>query len=517
MKRVNPWLLLLLLLSTPVAKSAVGSAAKPNIVYVLCDDLGYGDVHCLNPERGKIPTPNIDRLAAAGMAFTEAHSSSAVCTPTRYGILTGRYNWRTRLQSGVLGGYSPALIAPNRLTVPKLLKQKGYATACIGKWHLGMTMPAQAGAKVSDRNENPSPDLFDLTQIIANGPVTHGFDTFFGISASLDMPPFAFIENDRFTEAPTATKTWVRTGAAAPGFEAPEVLPTLTRKAVDYIGTAKSPFFLYLPLSSPHGPIVPTKEWQGRSGLGSYGDFVMETDWALGEVMLALDKAGIADNTLLVFTSDNGCAPVADIPALEKLGHFPSERRRGYKADIFDGGHRIPFVVRWPGHVKPGSTSDQAICLTDLMATCAEIVGATLPANAGEDSVSLLPVLLGTDRTRVHEAIVHHSVNGSFAIRSGKWKLDLCADSGGWSKPKPGSEAAQKLPPVQLYDMSKDVGERANEVQEHPEIVTELTSLLERYVAQGRTTPGSPQRNDVPIELRKQTKPKRTLARANGD
>ncbi|MBU6327692.1 MAG: sulfatase-like hydrolase/transferase, partial [Verrucomicrobia bacterium] len=252
------------------------SVVKPNIVYILCDDLGYGDVHCLNPDKGKIATPHADKLAAQGIIFTEAHSGSSVCTPTRYGILTGRYAWRTKLQAGVLDGDSPPLIARERLTTPALLKQQGYETACIGKWHLGMQLPAAQ----------------HLGEPIGDGPVTRGFGHFFGISASLDMAPFAFIENNRYTEAPTAVKQWIRKGPAAPGFEAVDVLPTLTRKAVEYIGrnaAAKKPFFLYLPLASPHTPIVPAKEWQGKSGIGNFGDFVMQTDWALGQVMDALE------------------------------------------------------------------------------------------------------------------------------------------------------------------------------------------------------------------------------------
>jgi|UniRef100_UPI003783DF2F arylsulfatase A len=461
------------------AKTAGGN---PNIIYILCDDLGYGDVKCLGGDRSKIATPNIDKLAAGGMIFTEAHSSSAVCTPTRYGILTGRYNWR-RLKAGVLNGYSAPLIAEDRLTVPAFLKQHGYTTACIGKWHLGMDIDPK----------NPMAP-------VGNGPTTRGFDSYFGISASLDMPPFAFIENDRFTEAPTVEKKFGRKGAAAPGFEAMDVLPMLARKASEYIA-AKSkepaPFFLYLPLTSPHTPILPTKEWQGKSGISAYADFVMETDWALGEVLAALDKAGIADNTLIFFTSDNGCSPAANVPELEGKGHFPSELRRGYKAEIWDGGHRIPFIVRWPAKIKAGSRTDQITCLTDLMATSAEIVGAKLPDNAGEDSVSLLPVLLGTAKEPVREAIVHHSIRGVFAIRQGKWKLEFCKDSGGWSK------GGAVETDGQLYDMSKNVGERTNEYAQHPEIVAKLTALLENYVAKGRSTPGAKQQNDLPVNAAK--------------
>jgi arylsulfatase A-like enzyme len=454
--------------------------AKPNIVYILCDDLGYGDVQCLGGKRSKILTPHMDQLASSGMTFTDAHSSSSVCTPSRYSILTGRYAWRTSLQSGVLKGESEALIAVERMTVPKLLKQNGYATACIGKWHLGMG--------ISEPAKNP---------LINDGPTTRGFDYYFGISASLDMPPFAFIENNRFTEAPTTQKKFGRKGAAAPGFEAVDVLPVLTRKAVEHIGQqAKTgkPFFLYFPLTSPHTPIVPTKEWEGKSSIGAYGDFVMETDWAVGEVVAALEKNGIGSNTLVILTSDNGCSPKAGTTKLEAQGHFASELRRGYKADIWDGGHRVPFLVSWPARIKSGTRSDQLTCLSDLMATCAEILGVKLPDNAGEDSVSFLSALLGTADKPLREAIVHHSINGSFAIRQGQWKLELCSNSGGWGK---GSVKERG----QLYDMSKDIAERTNEYKNHPEIVTRLTALLEKYVADGRSTPGMSQKNDTSIAI----------------
>jgi arylsulfatase A-like enzyme len=314
------------------------------------------------------------------------------------------------------------------------------------------------------------------------------------------MPPYAFIDNDRFTEAPTVQKQWVRKGAAAPGFEAVDVLPTLTRKAVGFIGQRakeEKPFFLYLPLPSPHTPIVPTKEWEGKSGLSPYGDFVMQTDWTVGQVMDALDKAGIADNTLVIFTSDNGCSPAAKFDTLEGKGHFPSELRRGMKSDAWDGGHRVPFIARWPGKIKAGARTGQLTCLTDLMATSAEIVGAKLPDRAGEDSVSILPVLLGTAAKPVREAVVHHSISGTFAIRKGQWKLIVGKGSGGWSKGSAGDS------PGQLYDMSKDAGERNNTYNEHPETVAQLAGLLDKYVADGRSTPGSSLKNDVPVEILK--------------
>ncbi|HEY1376328.1 MAG TPA: arylsulfatase, partial [Gemmataceae bacterium] len=495
----------------------------PNIVYVLCDDLGYGDLKCLNPD-GKIPTPNFDRVAKAGMAFTDAHSGSAVCTPTRYGILTGRYSWRSRMKSGVLQGYSPRLIEPGRLTVPALLKQHGYRTAGFGKWHLGMDWPLKGGGIAKGYDDQWK---VDYTKPIANGPTAVGFDEYFGISASLDMPPYVFIHNDRVASLPTADRTWskrgqvtggvgssrtplkpgdagaIRLGPTAADFDAVEVLPTLTRKAVEYIAAAKpgEPFFLYLPLNAPHTPILPTTDWLGKSGLNDYGDFVMQVDDTVGKVLDALDRAGLAGNTLVIFTSDNGCSPSANFPQLADKGHHPSYHFRGYKADIYDGGHHIPFVARWPGHVKPGTTSDQLTCLTDLMATAADIVGTKLPDTAGEDSVSILPALEGRATGPLREAVVHHSANGSFAIRQGKWKLELCPGSGGWSPPRPGRDDQSKLPPVQLYDMTADVGERANVQDQHPDVVARLTRLVERYAAEGRSTPGRPQKNTGEVDV----------------
>ena len=513
----------LMLASALVLASAMVNAAepavKPNIVFILCDDLGCGDVACNNPE-GKIPTPRIDRLAGEGMRFTNAHTTSSVCTPTRYGVLTGRYNWRSRLQSGVLGGLSPPLIEPGRLTVAGLLRQNGYHTACIGKWHLGMKWPLKPDAEgFGDRIEKgPEGWNVDYGQPITEGPNSVGFDYYFGIAASLDMVPYTFIENDRVTAIPTVDKAFpmmlgrsgmTRRGPGATEFEAVDVLPTLTRKAVEYIaqrtapGADQKPFFLYLPYASPHTPIVPSPEWQGRSGLNYYADFVMQTDACVGEVLDALAKHGAADNTLVIFTSDNGCSPQADFPALQEKGHNPSSIFRGHKADIWDGGHRVPFIVRRPGKVKAGATSDQLVSLVDLMATCADLLQVKLPDNAAEDSVSFLPVLLGKADGPVREALVHHSINGKFSIRQGRWKLELCPGSGGWSSPRDPQAVKQGLPPIQLYDMQDDPGEQHNAQAEHPEIVRNLTALLERYVAQGRSTPGAPQENCVPVELRK--------------
>jgi arylsulfatase A-like enzyme len=361
-----------------------------------------------------------------------------------------------------------------------------------------------------------------LNDRILDGPLQHGFDQFYGIAASLDMPPFAWIEDDHFTEAPTATKKWVRTGPAAPSFEAVDVVPTLEQKAGAYIRSradgAKSgkPFFLYLALTSPHTPLVPSPQWQGKSPLGAYGDFVMETDWAFGQVLAAIDAAGLRENSLVIFASDNGCAPYIGVKDLEAKGHFPSAQFRGYKADIWEGGHRIPFIVRWPGVVKATSTSSQMVGLIDLIATCARITGATLPDTAGEDSVSILPALRGVDSAPLREAEIYHSINGNFAIQKGKWKLELCAGSGGWAAPREPQAAAQNLPAVQLYDMEADEAEQHNVQADHPEIVRDLSDLLRRYVEDGRSTPGPKLKNDVRIQLRKKVQPS-TDASAPGE
>lgn len=453
---------------------AANATAKPNppqrvnIVYVLADDLGYGDVQCLNPQRGKIPTPHADQLAAQGITFTEAHSGSSVCTPTRYGVLTGRYAWRTRLQNGVLSDYVEPLIAADRLTVPALLQQHGYHTACIGKWHLGFTVDAPAWKK----------EGAPLGARTADGPLTRGFNHFYGFHHARMMK--SVFQDDRVTEI----------------VEPVDMLPKLTRHAADYIAARAKmdqPFFLYFALNSPHTPIVPSPAWQGKSSLGKYGDFVMETDWALGEIMAALDKAGVAGNTLLIFTSDNGCSPAAGVDKLEKQGHYPSANLRGYKSDIWDGGHRIPFIARWPGVAKPGTTCGQLVCLTDLMATCAGILGAQLPDNAGEDSVSILSLLRGEDRP-VRDAVVHHSINGMFSIRQRDAKFIFGAGSGGWSK---GREEA----PAQLYNVANDIGEQHNLHAADRETVQRLTKLMEKHLADGRSTTGTPQRNDVAIQL----------------
>ena len=466
-----------------------GEPNPPNIVVVLADDLGIGDVHCYDPQRSKIPTPNIDRLARQGMMFTDAHAPCSVCTPSRYGLLTGRYPWRNGFSS-VAPPYADPVIAADRLTLPALLKQHGYHTACIGKWHLGWDWPKREGKPIFD-------------QPIAGGPTARGFDTYFGTDVP-NYPPYTFIENDRVTIQPTdhfaknKEMNLGYEGAMAPGWRFDQILPTLAQKAVSYIdGQAKSkePFFFYFALTTPHEPIAPSKEFEGKSGISGVGDLIMETDWALGQMMEALARNGLEKNTLLIFTSDNGHCPYTGIEPFLKVGHRVSGPYRGYKGDILEGGHRMPFIARWPGAIKAGSRCGETVNLTDLMATCAELVGAKLPDTAGEDSVSILPLLKGSNQP-VREASVYVSGGGVLAIFQGPWKLEFCSGPGGpWTKePPPPTDA----PTIQLYNLVEDPGEMYNLQGQRPEIVKQLTELLEKYIAEGRSTPGAPQKNGRP-------------------
>jgi len=487
---------------------------RPNIVYILADDMGYGDLSCLNAD-SKIRTEHLDRLREGGMAFTDGHSSSAVCTPSRYSILTGRYNWRSRLKQGVTGGYSKVLIEDGRLTVAEMLKREGYRTACFGKWHLGWDWESRAGEQGSGRagqtpgkaNQTFSADLrkiedVDFMKPITNGPTTRGFEHFFGIAASLDMPPYVYVEDDMATAVPDhetedrGVAFW-RNGPTAPDFVHEEVLPKLTQGVVDYIHANRDePFFVYFPLPAPHTPILPMPEFQGKSNTNAYGDFCLQVDWTVGQVMEALEDCGLTEDTIVVFAADNGCSPRADLTHLAALGHLPSYHFRGHKADIYEGGHRIPLIVRWPDGITAGSTCDETVCLVDLIATVAEIVGVDLPDDAAEDSVSNLPVWSGADVSgSLREATVHSSVNGFFSIRKGRWKLEMCPGSGGWSYPKPGDEP-NGTPPIQLYDLEADIGEQRNMVTDREDVVEELTRLLTKYVKEGRSTPGEPQKND---------------------
>ena len=506
--KFGPFILFIFLWLMSLTLKAQAFSSKdstpPNIVYILADDLGYGDVSAYN-ENSKLHTRHIDRLAREGKLFTDAHTGSAVCTPTRYGILTGRYSWRSSLKKGVLSGYSKALIGQNRLTVAKVLQKRDYHTAFIGKWHLGWDWYL-TGDSLNINNLNSVPGV-DYSRPVQNGPKELGFNYSYGFSGSLDMAPYVYVENGQPTTIPTATtvnvddKGFWREGPTGADFIHAQVLPHLTQKAVQYIDNQarqNQPFFLYFALPAPHTPILPITEFMGKSNTNFYGDFVLQMDDVVGQILEALEKNGIRDNTLIIFTSDNGCSPKANFEELGLVGHDPSYLFRGHKADLFEGGHRVPFIVSWPNRIKKSSRSEAIICTTDFMATAADITGAILPEDAGEDSYSFLPVLLEPNSAKPpRQAVVHHSIDGRFAIRQGEWKLILWPGSGGWSFPSTTKEL-QGLPPVQLFNLRQDPTEENNLYNKHPEMVTSLKSLLKEYIENGRSTPGPALKNDGP-------------------
>ncbi len=455
-----------------------GEAQPPNFVVILADDMGYGDLKSYNAA-SKIPTPNLNGFAASGMRFTDAHSPSAVCTPTRYGLLTGRYAWRTSLKSWVTDGYSPSLIDTSRMTLPKFLKEHGYVTGAFGKWHLGLGVA----------------DTVDYYTRLSPGPIDLGFDTFFGIPASLDFAPYVFIDQDRVAELPTEHVDasamrrhggggfW-RAGPIAPGFRHKDVLYVTTEKAVDFIlSRDNAPFFLYVAFSAPHTPWLPTEEFEGVSDAGPYGDFVAEVDHAVGAILGALDSVGKGSSTFFAFTSDNGAHWLeSDIDTWE---HRANASLRGQKADIFEGGHRVPLIVRWPGIVDAGSTSDQLVSLTDFIATAADILGRDIAHNGGEDSFSFLPALHGID-IGGRESMIQHSGDGMFAVRRGNWKLILGRGSGGFTQPSR-IETADGDPPGQLFNLAIDPGEENDLYAERSDIVRELSDLLSRIETNGHS------------------------------
>lgn len=510
MKRLLNYILLISLFLGIFYIMAFGAVEKeggmPNIIYVLADDLGYGDIGIYNAN-GKIRTPNLDALAKAGMKFTDAHSSSAVCTPTRYGIITGRYNWRSPLKSGVLTGNSKALIPNDRSTVASLLKKEGYATAFIGKWHLGWDWALKDPTIESGEGWDAADfDNIDFSKPVENSPKDLGFTYSYGHSGSLDMAPYVYVEDGMPTMVPdTVTESrdkygWWRKGPTAKDFVFEDVTPNFFRKSMDYIRKRSkkgSPFFLYLALPSPHTPILPTEEWQGKSDLNPYGDFMMMIDSYMGQLVEVIRKAGIEENTMIIFTSDNGGSPAADIIEMATKGHDSNGIYRGHKADIFEGGHRVPFIVKWPARIKAGIRSDKTICTTDLMATCADIVSVALKDNEGEDSFSLMPLFGDPDSDEYkRKATVHHSINGSFAIRKDNWKMIFGPGSGGWSAPKPKSEGIEDLPKFQLYDLDRDPQEKNNLYGQFNEVEMALSRLMVSYIENGRSNAGKKQNND---------------------
>jgi len=477
------------------------STAKPNIVLILADDMGYGDPHCYNPQ-SKVPTPHMDRLAADGARFTDAHSPSSVCSPTRYSVLTGRYCWRTRLKLGVLNQWDPPLIESGRLTMGAMLQKHGYTTAAFGKWHLGWRWATFDGKPPQPKKGEDYRTKIDFSRPISEGPTTRGFDYFFGMVGNALSEP-CLIENNRplFTGQGKGPAIEGVSPSLLDNWHDRNTLPMLTEKVVWYLEQRareqpRRPFFVYFALTAPHNPILPHPSFCGKTGHGGYCDFVYQVDWTIGQVVKALDGHGLADNTLIVVSSDNGSPGYADqgtttASIMSAYGHFPSGPWRGMKADIHEGGHRVPLIARWPGRIKPNTTCKETVCLVDLMATCAAIVGEDLPQDAGEDSYNILPALLGQPRREpLREATVHHSLTGMFAIRQGDWKLILGLGSGGFTmpqhiEPKPGE------PVGQLYNLAEDPTESKNLYSDRADVVKRLTELLEKCRSSGRSAPPS--------------------------
>jgi arylsulfatase A-like enzyme len=486
-------------------------SGHPNIVIIYADDLGYGDVSCYNPKRGKIATPHIDQLAKQGMRFTDAHSSSGVCSPSRYTLLTGRYHWRSRLQKGIVGLWGKPLIAKDRLTIAGMLGRKGYYCACVGKWHLGWDWPIEASqrtmlkrvgknARVTSAHVKAWRDVF--SKRIGGGPTTRGFDEYFGTDVP-NWPPYCFIENDRTVGIPSTYLTADLIGNNQASIQGPAladwqlepILPKLAERAAEFIGRRskkEEPYFLYMPLTSPHTPLAVNEEFIGKSGIGMYADFVIETDAIVGKVLKAIEDSGEADRTIVVFTSDNGCAPYVGAADLENKGHFPSGPLRGYKSDVWEGGHRVPFVFCWPGVVKSGSVNNQLVHQADLMRTFASVVEYKLADRAGEDSFDMVPLLKGGDKP-IRKTAVSQSINGLFSIRSGSWKLIFGQGSGGWTKG--GDKEAG-----QLYHLADDRGETNNLFTNEPQRVGEMTTLMKKVVDKGRSFDGVQQKNDATIK-----------------
>ncbi len=498
----------------------------PNIVFILADDLGYGDVKCFGGERCQIDTPAFDRLASEGMRFTDAHANASVCVPTRVAIMTGRYPWRFGPPDvGGPWGFLGTRFSTEQYTLGDLMQSAGYQTAYIGKWHLGTSMQTTDG-KVQ------GPGNVDYTKPLYIGPPQFGFEYSFILPGSLDMYPYAFVRNNQWVGDVTAQKGWSafnRVGPAAEDFEDTKVLETFSGEAEKFISNAAGaaggqPFFLYFALTSPHTPTCPSEKFRGKSKLGIYGDFVMETDHCIARILETLDDLSLADNTLVIATSDHGPAPYAgriakatfaQLKELEKDGHYSAGSYRGYKFSAYEGGLRVPFVARWPGHVPAGTTCDRLIGLPDMMATLAEIAGVDLNESQAVDSFSILPLLKDPQHQPVRESMILQSTR-AMVVRSGQWKLLLCPGSGSegrfgnspasqqaWRdavesfgrKPKSHKELLQP-PFLQLYDLSNDPGEQRNVAADHPEIIAKLVALLQRNIDSGRSSPGEQQRNE---------------------
>jgi arylsulfatase A len=483
---------------TPLSNALAAEALprRPNIVILYADDMGYGDLGVQNPA-SKIPTPHLDRLASQGMRFTDAHSSSGICTPSRYALLHGRYHWRKF--HGIVNSFDQPVMDDEKTTLPELLQAKGYRTACIGKWHLGWDWKAiqQPGAKPT-KGEGFAPDAFDWSRPIPGGPLAHGFESYFGDDVP-NFPPYAWFENDRVitkptvslsTPKPTAEGSWeARPGPSVKDWDFWDVMPKLTERAVDWIGhqSADAPFFLYFPFTSPHAPIIPTPEFQGKSQANGYGDFMTQTDATVGRVLQALKERGFADNTLVIFSADNGPEHYA-YERVRKYEHHSMGPLRGLKRDIWEGGHRVPFIVRWPGVTPAGQVNDGLISQIDLFATIAAVVGAEIPAGSAEDSYNQLPLIQGKSPS-AREVLVHNTNPNGYALRQGDWVL-IAAKTGAvskvpdWFSQRNGYVA--NTHPGELYNLREDLAQKQNRYGEMPEKVQALSTLLKQVQARGQ-------------------------------
>lgn len=500
-----PLLLVLLALASCAGPPSEPPDSRPNIVVILADDFGVGDIQALYPEN-KIATPYLDQLVREGMSFSDAHSPSAVCTPTRYGLLTGRYAWRTRLQEWVLAAHEPPLIAEDRPTLPGVLREHGYAAICIGKWHLGWDWPGPQRARMTKVRNGQKTLEWDFEKPVPGGPIDRGFDYYFGVDLP-NMPPFTYIENDivgpapteRYVHDPSEGVVMPRGFAGspiAPGWRFKDILPEITERAVQQIHSRAEqgqPFFLFFSMTSPHEPVVPSDGFAGKSGIAPIADFVMETDWSAGQVVAAVDEAGIADNTLVIFTADNGHSHYTGWDELVAAGHLPSGPYRGHKGDVWEGGHRVPLLARWPGRIPAQSSSDQLVSLTDLFATSLAVLGADLPENGAEDSASFLNALSGETAAGGRESLVSHSNHGEFAYRSGPWKLVFRNADESLDQSRGQATVAE------LYNLESDRSEQRDLAAERPEVVERLREEFDQVIAAGASRPGLQARNDAVV------------------
>ncbi len=488
------------------AQLQAASSKRPNIIVLYADDLGYGDLSIQNPD-SKIPTPNLDKLARQSMRFTDGHSSSGICTPSRYALLTGRHHWRKFY--GIVNAMGDSVFEPSRLTMPEMLKSKGYDTAAIGKWHLGWDWKAirKPDAKIqgSGRKKFYGPEAYDWDKSIPDGPLAHGFDYYFGDTV-INFPPYCWIENDKVVDAPDTimdTAKWrpikegnweCRPGPMISNWNPYDVIPTMAKKGEEYLRARKKdkdPFFLYFAFPSPHAPIIPNDEFDGKTQAGPYGDFVFETDNVVGRLMKVLEETGQAKNTVIVFTADNGPEKYA-YARDEKFGHWSASPFRGLKRDIYEGGHHVPFLIKWPGVTQAGKVSDALVSQIDLMATFANALGYKLPDDQAEDSHNLLPHLKGRAET-VRETHVHNTRVNSFAIRQGDWVM--VADKHGYMsgrnakwEEKHGYKPDDKAP-AELYNLTEDIGQRNNVAAANAKKVAEMKALLQRIRDQGHSAP----------------------------